>query len=361
MKPARLSVLFVVLLFSVVLFSAPSLIKSQDLPNSENLFYMVNNEKSFQSFKNNVDQISIIAPQVFSVQSSGVVWGSVDRRVLQLAKENNIKVMPLIVNSGFSQEEFHKLLHNDEALERTIRMMIDLGKKYDFYGWQFDYENIHISDRDALTSYYKKTAKALHKAGLKLSIAVVPRDGNLAGPTAFNRYIYEYWRGGYDLKALAEVGDFISLMTYSQHTRHTTPGPIAGYTWVEPMLQFTLDQGVPAEKISLGLPSYSYYWHTTYRDGSSDVVGTGLDYDEAAGLVDRFQAKLNWLDDDKCYYTFWSNDGIYEYLFLEDQRSFEAKLGFLKKYNFRGISVWRLGQEDPATWDVLKTTVKTEK
>jgi len=361
MRLVKASVRVVLTIFGIFFILNPISVAAQDLPASENLFYMVNNEKSFQSFKNNVDQISIIAPQVFSVQSSGVVWGSVDRRVLQIAKENDIKVMPLIVNSGFNQEEFHELLHNDKALERTIQMMIDLAKKYDFYGWQFDYENIHISDRDALTSYYEKTAKALHKADLKLSIAVVPRDGNLAGSSSFNRYIYEYWRSAYDLKALATAGDFISLMTYSQHTGHTTPGPIAGYTWVEPMLQFTLDQGVPAEKISLGLPSYSYYWHTTYRDDHSAVVGTGLDYDEATGLVDRYQAKLNWLDDDKCYYTFWSNDGIYEYLFLEDQRSLKAKLGFLTKYDFRGISVWRLGQEDPATWVVLNKTVKTEK
>ncbi len=358
MRSAKLSVRFTLLLLGLLFIAIPNIVKPQNLSTSENLFYLVNNEKSFQSFKDNLDQISIIAPQVFSVQASGVVWGSVDRRVLQLANEHHIKVMPLIVNSGFSQEEFHKLLHNDEALDRTIRMLIDLGKKYDFYGWQFDYENIHISDRDALTSYFRKTAKALHKAGLKLSIAVVPRDGNLAGPSTFHRYMYEYWRGAYDLKALAEAGDFISLMTYAQHTGHTTPGPIAGYTWVQPMIQFALDQGVPAEKISLGLPSYSYYWHTTYRNDHSAVVGTGLEYDEATGLVDRYQAKLHWLDNDKCYYTFWNNDGIYEYLFLEDQRSFKAKLGFLTQYNLRGISVWRLGQEDPAVWDVLKETVK---
>jgi len=45
---------------------------------SENLFYMVDSETSFQSFKNNIDQISIIGPQVFSINEHGVVWGEVD-------------------------------------------------------------------------------------------------------------------------------------------------------------------------------------------------------------------------------------------------------------------------------------------
>ena len=70
-------------------------------PRSENLFYMVDTPSSFRSFKENAGQISIVCPQTFNVSSGGVVYGSVDRRVLEISKENNIKVMPLLVNKGF--------------------------------------------------------------------------------------------------------------------------------------------------------------------------------------------------------------------------------------------------------------------
>lgn len=66
---------------------------------SENLFYMVNTPESFQSFKANVSQMSIVCPQTFTVSKEGVLSGSVDQRVLALAKANKVKVMPLIINN----------------------------------------------------------------------------------------------------------------------------------------------------------------------------------------------------------------------------------------------------------------------
>ncbi len=41
------------------------------------------------------------------------------------------------------------------------------------------------------------------------------------------------------------------------------------------------------------------------------------------------------------------------FLFLEDQRSFSAKLKLAKFFHLRGISVFRLGTEDPRIWQKL--------
>lgn len=75
---------------------------------SENLFYMIDTPKSFESFKAHVDQISIVCPQAFFISEEGVISGSVDKRILKIAKANNIKVMPLIVNKGFNQQSVIK-------------------------------------------------------------------------------------------------------------------------------------------------------------------------------------------------------------------------------------------------------------
>ena len=193
----------------------------------ETLFYMRNNEPAFESFRANIAKISIVGPQVYSVEGDGVVWGQVDPRVLTLAKEHGVKVMPLIHNPGFNQETIHELLHDEEARRRSIAMMVELAERHGFWGWQFDFENFHITDRDAMTQYYSETAEALHTAGFTISIAVVPSLGT-AGRSPFHRYMEANWRGTFDLKAMAEVSDFISYMTYAQHGGPTTPGPIAG-------------------------------------------------------------------------------------------------------------------------------------
>jgi len=48
------------------------------------------------------------------------------------------------------------------------------------------------------------------------------------------------------------------------------------------------------------------------------------------------------------------NDGLFEYLFLSDVRSFKAKLELVKRYNLRGFSAFVLGFEDPQIWKLIK-------
>lgn len=323
---------------------------------SENLFYMVDSEDSFQSFKENIEHISIAAPQVYEITKTGVIYGGVDYRLMKIAKENDVKVMPLVMNPGFDRELFHAFLNDSAARKRAIRTMVKLAKKYNFYGWQFDFENIHISDRENFTEFYTNTAEALHKEGFKLSAAVVPTDTDFDLKTAYNRFLYEYWRGVYDLKALAEAGDFLSIMTYSQHTRRTPPGPVAGIPWMKEMVGYMLDIGIDPQRISLGIPFYSTYWFADYNEEQGGFVnGRGASYEKAKSLIDRNNAEIVWMDDQKVNYAMWSNGGVFEYAFLEDARSWKYKLNLLKEYKLRGISVWRIGQEDPAVWNMFET------
>lgn len=330
--------------------------------SSENLFYMVNSEDSFQSFKANLDQISIVAPQDYSISEDGVVWGEVDARVLKLASENQIKVIPLILNPGFNRELFHNFLQDSSARQRTVSMMVKLAKTHNFAGWQFDFEHIHIADRQAFTNFYREAAEALHKEGFSLSAAVVPTNTDHDFPTAYHRFLYEYWKGVYDLKALAEIGDFLSIMTYSQHTRRTPPGPVAGIPWMKEMVNYLLELGVKPDKISLGIPFYSTWWYADYSDDKGGFInGQGASYEKVSGLIERYDAELVWLEKQQCYYALWSHDGVFEYAFIEDARSMSPKMELVNEYKLRGISVWRLGQEDPEVWDKLKTKMTARK
>lgn len=320
----------------------------------ERLFYMTGSEASFESFRRHIGHIDVIAPQVFSVEGDGVVWGEVDPRVLALARQHDVRVMPLIHNPGFRQETIHALLIDAAARARTVQALVDLASRHGFWGWQFDFENISVVDRDSLTAFYRETAEALRAAGFTLSIAVVPTDGR-AGPTAFHRYMEENWRASFDLRALAEIGDFVSYMTYAQHGAVTTPGPVAGLPWMRSVLDHALAAGVPPEKISLGIPSYSAYWAPgVAAEQGARVIGAEIGYDRAMSLIERAGADLRWLTDQGVHFAFWEHGGTFEWLFLEDRRSVAAKLDLFASYKgLRGISVWVLGAEDPGIWDVV--------
>jgi spore germination protein YaaH len=335
----------------VVLTSAPALAQK-----AEHLFYYVDNDESFTSFQEHLDKISIVAPQAFSVDEDGIVWGTVDPRVVALAAQRKVGVMPLIVNPGFDQQMLHRLLVNEQARRRAIESMVELCERYKFLGIQFDFENLHINDRDAFTQFYRETAEALHRRGYLLSVAVVHRPEAYAGPTLYFKWLFENWRAGYDLAELARIGDFISVMTYSQHTRRTTPGPNAGIPWVTRVVEYFL-QFVPPEKLSLGIPLGSQHWYTALDTvryfANARSWSNSLDYRSATMLVERFNATVEWNDKQQVPFAVFENGGLFEYLYLEDARSFKAKLDVMKTHNLRGFSAWVLGNEDPAVWKLL--------
>lgn len=334
-------------LFALATVAAP--VASAQAP--EALWYATNDERSVQSFLAHADRITVVAPQSFSMDSIGIIWGQVDSRMVATARAKKVKLIPLIVNPGFDQSIFHHVLVTPDARARAVHNITALCRDNHFDGIQFDFENVRVTDRDAFTSFSREVADSLHRVGCSLSAAVVPRASDYPGPTAYHKWIYDNWRGAYDYKALADAMDFISLMTYSQHTRRTPPGPVAGYPWMEDVVKYVLGLGVPASKLSLGIPSYSEWWYPTYdaKDGPR-MTGGGLAYDAAQGILARNGAKATWDDKQKEGMAFWQDDGINEFLFLVDARSFGARVGLAKQYGLRGYSVWVLGNEDPAVW-----------
>ena len=339
------------ILFVVLYILGVSSLVAQN--TGERIFYMDASEDSFRSLERNAQHIDIIGPQCLKVDEDGVVWGGVDRRIVAVAKKHNVKIMPLIVNPGFNLEMLHKVLISREAQERCVVALLDLCRKEGWYGIQYDFENIHIADKAAFTAFFKLAADSLKKYGFSISIAVVPRASDYAGLGDYQKWMFEYWRGGYDYKALGAIADFISFMSYDQHTRRTTPGPVAGYTWMERCLQYILQQ-VPKEKVSLGLALYSDYWFPSYTNPQTvNAWGRSLNYPDAVGIMESGGGKMEWHERDKMFYTVFERDEIYEHIYFEDARSFQARLELVKKYNLRGISCWRLGQEDPAIFKGL--------
>lgn len=325
----------------------------------ENLFYLTDSPEGLESFRQHASQISIVSPQVFSISKEGVLSGAVDHRVLDIAKANQVKVMPLVYNRGFTSAVLHAVVANSIARKRAIGMMLLYARQYQLSGWQFDLEGLNIEDRDNFTSFFRETADSLHQYNLQLSGALVHTIENVGGTTPYLDFLYENWRAGYDFKALAAAGDFISIMSYDQHTRRTTPGPVAGADWVERIVGYLLAEGVSAGKLSLGIPSYSDYWFTDYTEEKGAFSNARqIGYTEVQYLLGKYAAKPVWNVKAGCNYAVWDNDGVFEYLYLEDAQSLKPKLEILEKYNLRGISVWVLGREDPAFWDTLGKMTK---
>ncbi len=305
------------------------------------------------SLEKNAKKINILIPQAYQVNEAGLVWGYVDPTVINFTKANGIKLMPMITNAQFDKTIAHEFLNDSVAQNRAIQSILIACKTNHYYGVQFDFEMIALADRDALSRFYKLAANALHQAGFKVSIAVGPLQSDGPWPSTFLMKTYKVWEGAYDFKTLAPSSDFISIMVYNQHGEGTTPGPTASLAWTENVIKYAL-QYIPSDKISLGIPAYSNYWYTdSNATGKITVQLAGLSYSDLTYLLNKYNITLQWDDKHKMSYAVFERNWLNEYIFAEDVGSFKAKLDLVKKYNLRGISVFRIGFEDPRIWGEL--------
>jgi len=315
----------------------------------ENIFYMsqLKEKEGIASLKKNADKIDILAPQFFSVTSNMKISGKIDAQLgkaIQQAKSKNnkIKVMPLIVNYGFKQNIMHKLLTSPADQTAVVQGLVYIAKKNKYIGWQFDFENISYLDRDLYSVFVEKTAEALHKNNLILSVAAVSRYVDYEDTSAFKN-----WGGVFDYARLAKAVDFISLMTYDDPE---SIGPVASLPYIENVLTYVKDK-IPAEKLSLGIPLYYWGWS---QDPFKKITASGT-YDRLLKIRSNFRHSIGfdnvlgaaWLT------YFWQ--GRQYKLWYQDKQGFQDKLDIIRRNNFRGFSAWVLGVEDPAIWTALST------
>jgi len=149
-------------------------------------------------------------------------------------------------------------------------------------------------------------------------------------------------------------------MTYLQHTPRTPPGPLGGVPYLERVVRHALALGVPPDRISLGVPFFSMHWYT---DWSPEKKGfswaRGLDWAAATGLARRFRADVVWDSIEGAQQAHWERAGTREYAWIEDARALRPKLELERRLGLRGISVWRIGNEDPAVWSLLATWARS--
>jgi spore germination protein YaaH len=156
----------------------------------KSLFYLTADATGIASFLQHAGKIDILVPTWYNVDPAGAVTGGPNAQMMEAAKRFHVPVMPIIVNPGFNQDNFHKLVTDAAARQKMIGAIVAESRKQGYVGFQFDFENIIETDRDALTVLVTEAARAMHLAGLQLSIATVPNAPGYAGEGGFSKWIF---------------------------------------------------------------------------------------------------------------------------------------------------------------------------
>ncbi|MGQ9514109.1 MAG: glycosyl hydrolase family 18 protein [Thermoproteota archaeon] len=296
--------------------------------------WVTGSEESFSSFIKNADHFTWVSPTESFVNASGFFVGRVDQRVVNVAKENDVSIVPLVANAGFEKDLMHRILSDRSTRERTISSIVRFVLDENYSGINIDWENIPEEDREALNSYMKELSERLHDCGKIVTIDV---SGKTSDETTG-------WSGAWDYEALGEVCDYVCIMVYDFHWSGSNAGPVGPKWWLEEVIQYALST-IPREKIVIGIPLYGYDWVGN--------KGEYVSFNQALRIAKEKGAKI----------TFRESDGEYTYsydvlsnrheVWFQGAKSAEVKIKSVLASGIDRIAVWSIGQEDPRTWEVI--------
>ncbi|MGE5328143.1 MAG: glycosyl hydrolase family 18 protein [Deltaproteobacteria bacterium] len=293
--------------------------------------------------------LDVISPTWFRLKDKEIIINSLaDFKYLEWAKLNGYSVWPLLSNDSNSALA-SKILNDSSLREKVIQELLVYVKLYKLEGINLDFENLKLEDKDVYTQFVRELAPPLRQMGVILSVDVGVPGGS------------DNWSKCYDRKALAEVVDYVMVMTYDQHWG-TSPvsGSVAQYDWVEDKIKLTL-QEVPESKLLIGLPFYTREWKEDYAaDGK--MIGkpssVAISMQEAQQSIIDNKAKLEWDESSGQYYAEYSKGNSKYKIWIEDQKSINLKSSLVHKYQLAGAASWRRGYETPDIWAVLNKNLK---
>ena len=304
--------------------------------------YFVQNTSlpSDPSLAANYKQMTGITPWAFSLDAEGNVVNQMEpstlAKTLGFAGERGMKTLALISNYDKRTESFsgalaHNLLKSPANRRRAVDNIYKTAVNWGICGINLDFEHVYPSDREYFSQFLRELSNRLKPAGIMVTVAIPAKTHD--DPSSS-------WSGAFDYKAIGQAVDRVMLMAYDQHYPGGAPGPIASISWVDRVLQFAVSQ-IPREKLILGIAGYGYSWKSA---GNAYSVA----YQKAIELAAQGSG-IRWDATHKAPFALYNGREMW----FENAASISYKLDLVNKYNIKGVTLWRLGQEDPQMWQVV--------
>ena len=272
----------------------------------------------------------------YELGADGEIRGGVQSVAgLQAARAAGLRALPSIHNGGFDRERVAAIIHDPQRRAQHIDAIVQLVMENDYDGVDIDYESLYAEDREAFTTFIQELARALHQQNKLLSTTVHPKTGEggtCGGPQA------------QDWARLGAVSDEFKIMIYDLHHGASEAGPIAPLDWADAVLTYAESQVEPA-KIFMGVPFYGYDWV-----GSK---GESIEWRQAVKRAKMYNARVQ--RDASSGEAWFSYDDGRHTVYFNDAETLQGRLSLMleKHPAIAGLSIWRLGGEDPQNWAVL--------
>ena len=277
--------------------------------------------------------LNVISPTWFGVaDSEGEVTSLASKDYVTKLKAINVDVWPLI--SDFNKDvDYNRLFMSTTTRGNLIKNIIYFIEEYNLDGINIDFEHIKSSYAAGYIEFLRELSIEMRSRKKVLSV-----DNYI--PLEFNAF--------YNIKEQGIVSDYLCVMAYDEHySGSPKAGSVSSLSWVKNSIENTA-KSAPMKKLIVGLPFYTRLWREAH---TGKLTSRALSMDGGLNLVNSNKAKKGWDKEKGQYYAEWKDGKDRMRIWLEEEKSLEAKLKLVEKDKVAGIAFWKLGLERKEAWN----------
>ena len=228
------------------------------------------------------------------------------------------------------------LLASSARRERLAREIAAEVVRRGVDGVNVDLEPVPAGQKAAFTSFVRQLRAALDDAapGLQLTVAITG------------------YYSSYDARALVAPGaaDAIYLMGYHYAGWWSkiagSNAPLGGprYNVADTIAKLRAD-GVPAERLIVGVPYYGHLWPTASAALNARTIGQGSDVRLVSALAILANVTPLWDSVQGVTWAAWRENGTWVQLYVDDPRALAAKWRRFRQLGLLGTGMWTIGFE----------------
>ena len=289
---------------------------------------------AFEQTVKDLQGVNVISPTWFSVTGTeGTISSLASAEYVEKAHKKGMEVWGLIDNFDKNVSTL-ETLSKRSARTHIIEMLLSEAKRVGMDGINLDFEALTEEEAPHFIQFVRELSVMCRANNLVLSV-----DNPVPQYTSF-----------YNRKEQGIVADYVIIMGYDEHTVGAeTAGSVASLPFVEAGIVQTLKE-VPKEKVINGVPFYTRLW-TENNNGAvtSEVFGM----DQAEKYVQEKGMEVYWNKDVSQNYGELATSEGTQKIWLEDEKSLEAKMKLIQQYELAGVAEWKLGFERADVWPVI--------
>lgn len=300
-------------------------------------------------------------------------WGHF--RELYELKQKHPHLKTLVSVGGWTlSDTFSELAANPQARKNFAQNAVRFCKQFDFDGVDIDWEYPGFAEHSGRPQdkvNFTLFLEELHRAAKAQNPPLLVTIAAPAGPWHYKNM---------EVAHIHQYLDWINIMTYDFHgawggdqdsiTNHHS-ALYAGKEGnqelnVNSAVQYYLEQGVPHNKLVVGMPLYGrsfggvkststglFSSYSGPGKGTTAEVGMRFFNDIKQNLLPTYQS--HW--DNRAQVPYLYNPHTQEFITYDNEDSLRLKCQYIKEMNLGGAMVWELGLDVRPTWDAMNAIV----